>query len=371
MKYIRLLLLWFVCALFFMLFVITLSLGRLIPSIPLLVICIITSPPAGTLFKKRSVRIAMYFARGILVLVLLFAFIMLSFIHSVNEPLYKSDELKSAFIRIYDSKLGQWPVSYETRSIETECGEVFVIMSGPEDAPPLLLFHASSMGSWSWLYNIETLAQNHRTYAVDFIGEPGKSELIYSDKIPQDSKSLDEFYREIIGKLGITGNYSITGASFGGYIAVNHAILSPKRIDKIVLLSPMGLTPATSSVNTKLILYSLFPLKIFENSMLYWAMGDDPKVLNETEEWFRLVLDGVSRKGPPPLTFEPEQLKKIRTPVLLVLGSNDRLVGDPEAVKPLAENVPQIKIKVISSAHLMGCEKAGEVNTLMKEFLEE
>lgn len=371
MKSVRLIFLWFLCALFFILFAVTLSLGRLIPSIPLLVICIITSPIAGSLFKKKSVKIIMYLTRGILVLVLLFTFIMLSFIHSANQPLYKSDELKSAFSRIYDSKLQQWPVPYETKLIETECGKVFVIVSGPEDAPPVLLFHASSMGSWSWLYNVEALAQNHRTYAIDFIGEPGKSELADADKIPQDSKSLDEFYKQIIDKLGITGNYSIAGASFGGYIAVNHAILSPGRIDKIVLLGPMGLTPATSGVNAKLILYSLFPLKMFESSMLHWAMGDDPKVLNETEEWFRLVLDGVSRKGPPPLTFEPEQLKKIKTPVLLVLGSKDRLVGDPEAVRPLAENVPNIRIKVISSAHLMGCEKAGDVNTLMKEFLEE
>ena len=55
---------------------------------------------------------------------------------------------------------------------------------------------------------------------------------------------------------------------------------------------------------------------------------------------------------------------------LVVLGEKDRLVGAPELVRPLAENVPQIIIKVLSSAHFIGLEKAEEVNLLMKEFFE-
>ena len=359
---------WILCVLFLILFIITLSLGRLLPAIPILLICLVVAPLLGKLFKKKGVKIVMFFVRAILVLLLLFAFMILSVFHIGNQPLYESNEYKENLLKIYDSKLENWPVLFETRLIETECGKVHVIVSGSEDAPPLLLLHAASMSSWSWLYNVDSLAQDYRLYAIDFIGEPGKNIVSDMNKIPMDSKSLYEYYNHIISELGITEKYNIVAASFGGYIAVNQAVHSPERIDKIALLGPMGLTPATSSVNTKLMLYMLFPIKAFQDKMLNWAMGDDPRVLEETEPWFRLVLNGVTRKGAPPMTFTPEQLKDVKASVLLVLGDKDQLVGDPEIVKPLAENVPQIEIKVLPSAHLIGLEKKEEVNNLLKFF---
>jgi len=359
---------WFLCVLFFILFIITFSLGRLLPSIPLLVISLLVNPLVGGLFKRKSVRITMFFVRIILAVFMLFAFVILSFIYSSQQPLYQSSELKQKLWKIYDAKLAQWPVPNTIRIVECDYGKVHVIISGPEEAPPVLLLHAASMGGWSWLYNVEALSQDYRTYAIDYIGEPGKSVLTDMNKVPMDGKALSDLYGHIADELGISEPYYLIGASFGGYIAVNHAIHAPERIKKIALLGPMGITPATSNVNTKLILYMLFPLKPFQDKMLSWALGDNPEVLAETEEWFRLVLNGVTRKGAPPMTFTPEQLNEVKVPVLLVLGDKDQLVGDPELVKPLAENVPEIKIKTLASAHLIGLEKADEVNALVKEF---
>jgi pimeloyl-ACP methyl ester carboxylesterase len=361
---------WILSVVFFILFIITLSLGRFLPASPFLIICIIISPWFGKLFKKKGVKIAMYFVRTIFVVVLLFGFLVLSVIHIGKQPLYKSDQYKENLLKIYDSKLKTWPVPHETRLIETDAGKVHVIVCGNEDAPPLLLLHAASMSSWSWLYNVDSLAQNFRIFAIDFIGEPGKNDVTDENKIPMESKSLYKYYDILISELGITGNYNIIAASFGGYIAMNQSIHSPERIGKIALLGPMGLTPATSSVNTKLMLYMLFPVKAFQDKMLNWAMGDDPRVLKETEPWFRLVLNGVNRKGAPPLTFTPEQLNDVKASVLLILGDKDQLVGNPELVKPLAKNVPQIEIKVLASAHLIGLEKDEEVNILLNDFFE-
>lgn len=53
------------------------------------------------------------------------------------------------------------------------------------------------------------------------------------------------------------------------------------------------------------------------------------------------------------MTFTPERLQKIEIPVLLVLGAKDYLAGDPDKVKPLAKNVPEIQIEVLDSGHLI------------------
>jgi len=360
---------WILSILFFVLFVITLFLGKILPALPLLFAGLIVLPPFGRIFKKKGLRVAMVAVRILAVAVLLFAFIILSFIHSAGQPLYNSEELKSELYRIYDAKMDQWPVPHEIRNVRTAYGRVHVIVSGPEDGPPVLLLHAASMGAWSWLYNVAALSGPFRTYAVDYIGEPGKSVLDDINRLPMDGKDLSDLYSQIADELGITGSYDLVGASYGGYIALCHALHAPERVGKVALLGPMGITPATSSTSIKLVLYSLFPLKIFQNLMLSWALGEDPEVLADTEDWFRPILRGVTRKGAPPLTFKAEELREVKASVLLILGDRDKLVGDPEKVRPLAENVPGIRIEILPSAHLIGAERSVESNALLLRFL--
>ncbi len=360
---------WVLCALFMILLIITLSMGRIVPAIPLLLICVLVSPLFGSFFKTTNVKTIMYIVRTVLVLVFLFGFVMLSFIDAIKKPLYKTEQLKAEIQQIYDEKMEKWPVPYETQYVNCAGGKAFVIISGPEDAPPVLLFHAASMGSWSWLYNVQDLAKDHRVYAIDYIGEPGKSIVEDETALPFDTEGLNKMYDDIIAELGITEPYDVIGASFGGFIAMNRALHAPEEVKSVTLLGPMGMTPATSSVNTKLMLYQLFPLKPFQKNMFHWALGYDPNVINETKEWFWLVLNGVTRKGSPPNTFTPEQLQEIDIPVLLVLGDKDGLVGNPEKVIPLAENVPNITIKILPSGHLIGMEKPDTTNELIMNFI--
>jgi len=360
---------WVLSIIFLIVFFMMISIGRYLPSIAFLLMSIGTLPLYAKFFKTTGIKILMNVLRVVLVFILLLAFIVFSFIDLANKPLYLTEETHRELLRIYDQKLQSWPVSFEEKIINTEYGEVYAMISGPVEAPPVLLLHAASMGSWSWQYNVDSLSRKYRTYAIDFIGEPGKCHLNDIKHLPMDGKMLSDLYTDITDKLGITEQYSIIAASFGGYVALSHAIHESGRVDKIVLLGPMGITPATSSVNTNLILYSLFPFRMFQDDMRHWALGDDPFVAQECDEWFDLVLNGVNRKGAPPITFLTEDLQKVQSPVLLVLGTKDQLVGNPEEVKPLANNVPDIRIKVLDSAHLIGMEKSDEVNALISQFL--
>lgn len=361
---------WVLSAVFFILFIIILSLDRIVPAIPLLICTLLALPLFSLLLKSKTVKIVMLFVRGILIIVFLMAFIVLSFIDSAKQPLYKSPEVRAQLNAIYDAKLAQWPAPYELQMVDCEYGRVCVIISGPEDGPPVLLLHAASMANWSWIYNVAALSQNCRVFAIDYIGEPGKSELTDINHLPMDRQALTDLYLHVMNELGIEQS-AVIGASFGGYIATCLAVEAPERVKKIALLGPMGITPATSNVNTKLIAYMLFPLKPFQDNMFHWALGDEPQLLADTEAWFRLVLTGVTRKGAPPMTFTPDYLQQVQAPALLILGAKDQLVGDPGFVKPLAENVPDIRIEVLPSGHLIGGEMPEETNKLLLEFLEE
>jgi pimeloyl-ACP methyl ester carboxylesterase len=112
----------------------------------------------------------------------------------------------------------------------------------------------------------------------------------------------------------------------------------------------------------------MFPLGPVQTNTTHWALGHDPFVLQEYEEWFRLVMTSSFAKESAPKAFTPEQLQGMEVPVLLFLGANDNLTGSPETVRPLAEHVPDIQIEVLDTGHLIGVEDAETVNDMLLAF---
>jgi len=105
-----------------------------------------------------------------------------------------------------------------------------------------------------------------------------------------------------------------------------------------------------------------------KEQMLRWVIGDNPQVHDLCGEWLCLVTEGVTMRINAPVTFTPEQLQSLQVPVLLVLGTKDPLVGDPENVKQLARHVPDIQIEVLNTGHLISAEQPETVNTLIHDF---
>ena len=81
-----------------------------------------------------------------------------------------------------------------------------------------------------------------------------------------------------------------------------------------------------------------------------------------------MILDGVMARIADPQTFTPEQLQSMKVPILLILGRKDNLVGDPDEVKKLAQNIPDIQIKVLDSGHGLSIEQPDQVNNLILDF---
>jgi pimeloyl-ACP methyl ester carboxylesterase len=284
-----------------------------------------------------------------------------------KSSIYKNPEIEKKLMTIYENRMVQWPVPYESRYIKTQYGKVFVVISGPEDAPPLLLLHASAMANWSWLYNIEGLNKYYRTYAIDTIGDAGRSILDDVDKYPNDGQSLADLYTEIMDLLGVQ-KACFMGASQGGFISTNMALYAPERIKKLILCGPMGYTGTNISV-LRILFTTMFPVKPIQKSTTRWAFGDDPHINKVVEDWFRLILEGVISRQARPQPFSLEQLKSLNIPVLLLLGKRDGLVGNPENTKKLAKNIPDAQVEIIDTGHLISAERPDQFNKLVIDFI--
>jgi pimeloyl-ACP methyl ester carboxylesterase len=79
------------------------------------------------------------------------------------------------YFAAYDAVLRRWPAAYESRTISTSFGSTQVLISGPEGAPPFVLLHGMSMSATMWWPNIADWSRARRVYAVDTIGDVGRS----------------------------------------------------------------------------------------------------------------------------------------------------------------------------------------------------
>jgi pimeloyl-ACP methyl ester carboxylesterase len=213
---------------------------------------------------------------------------------------------------------------------------------------------------------VEELSQHYRTYAIDLISDAGKSRFASMDHIMKTGQDQADLYAEIADQLGVE-KAVVVGASEGGFIASHFALHYPERIEKLILMGPMGYAGATESV-IRIMFAAFFPLKPIQESTFKWAFSDSTKLKEEYAEWFPLTMTGLEQVKVAPLPLSTEQRQSIIIPVLFIFGERDNLVGDPEAAKALVQDIPDVRVEIVKAGHLMGGELPDECNQLILGF---
>jgi pimeloyl-ACP methyl ester carboxylesterase len=272
---------------------------------------------------------------------------------------------------LYQGYVSQWPVPVSEDEVETRYGPVHLLVSGPANGPPILLLHAASMAATSWAPNVAALSQaGFRSYAPDHIGEAGRSRLRDVHVYPRTPVEVGSVYVEIADRLGL-GPTPVIGASAGGHAALRYTLAAPDRVTRLVLLGPMGITALGVSAMARMMLASLVPTGTIARATSRWALGTDPAVGERYGLWFATVLRSMA--SPPrvarPVPLTDREMASISQPILLVLGDRDNLVGDPRRAASAAAAFPAVRMETLQSGHLLGVERATEVNKLSLEFL--
>jgi pimeloyl-ACP methyl ester carboxylesterase len=291
------------------------------------------------------------------------------------QSAFKTSEGQAAFTAAYDDAMKLWPVPYEERDIPTRFGLTHVVVSGPQDAPPLVLLHGYVATLLSWVPNIVDLSKSHRVYAIDVMGQPGKS-------IPDTPISNDADY---VAWLTATLNglhlnrIALVGTSFGGWIALNYAVAEPERVRKLVLLSAGGVLPITRQFRLRGMLMMFLPTRLTVNSFMHWAgfsatpgAADSRPILNLMYlgmRHFRIPRETL-RIAPNPLS--DDDLHEMHVPTLLLFGENEVLCDPIEALARARRLIPDFRGELIpSSSHDMCVSQRVIVDARICEFLSE
>jgi pimeloyl-ACP methyl ester carboxylesterase len=260
-------------------------------------------------------------------------------------------------------------VPFDSRLIPTQFGDTHAVVSGPPDAPPLILLHPAGLSATQWFPNVGDLSRCFRVYALDFIGDSGKGTQRQAISSPSDCA---DWLVSILDTLEIAQT-SLVGASQGGWFALNFSLSKPERVHKLVLLAPAAsLLPFRMAAYLGPRLGPYLPFAFLARPSLRGLFAKRYEVndlfVNQLAmglKYFRYQKDAVF-----PQVFHDEELRGLSVPSLILIGEEE-MVYDPKAALDRATRlIPNVQPELIPDAgHILGMEQAELVDAHILEFM--
>jgi pimeloyl-ACP methyl ester carboxylesterase len=271
------------------------------------------------------------------------------------------------YIAAYDALLARWPVPVTALDVPGEFGTTRVNVSGPEDAPPLVLVHGGRTASPGWFANAAELSREHRVYAIDTMGDPGRS--VNDGRRVRSRADLARWLDELIAALGLE-NADYCGHSFGAWQALTYALRTPRRVRRLVLLDPTQCFAGFSVSCLWHAALGFLPGGSME-SYLSWesrGAGLDPG-------WLAFQLLGsAAPTGKLIAARRPsaEQLSSLTVPVLVLLAERSRVHDLAKVREAARRTLPHAVIETLPgvSHHMIPFEHPKELNRRLLEFLD-
>ena len=264
---------------------------------------------------------------------------------------FKTPEGEAAFLAAYDEALESWPVPFERSRSRRVIGTTYVVVSGPEDAPPLVLLHGFFTTLLLWTPNIAALSKEYRVYAIDLMGNRNRS--VPGTPIA-DTDGLVEWLVETLSGLGLD-SFHLVGMSFGGWLAINLTLAAPERVKKLVLISPAAsLLPLVKQFTVRVMTTMLPPKRFWFESLMGW-MGIKG---GAGREFSQRLLDLMWLGGEHiemstetmrvmPTVFSDEELGALRPPVLLLIGENEVIYDPAKALARARRLIPDLEGELV------------------------
>jgi pimeloyl-ACP methyl ester carboxylesterase len=250
--------------------------------------------------------------------------------------------------------------------------EVFEAGSGP----PLLFLHGAG-GVPAWVGTLPLLAERFRVVAPLLPGYGRSTGLEYLDD--QWELVLHQF--DVLEALQIERPY-VVGESMGGWIAAEMAALRPQAVGRLALLAPIGLWRDEHPVadmfgmTTPEMVPLLFHDLQAPAAQQMLALGALLSDKDDRSEAQIEMLIGIARGMrtaakflfPLPETGLERRLWRIRTPTLILWGSEDRFVP-PAYGELFRDRIRAARLQLIPNAgHVLALEQPAAAARAIAEF---
>lgn len=249
------------------------------------------------------------------------------------------------------------------------------------EGPPVLLLHGWPTSSFLWRKVMVPIAQTRRVLALDL---PGFGD---SDK-PRDGYTF-RFYREVLAgfldALGID-RVGLAVHDLGGPVGLSFAVNAPQRVSALALLNTL-VYPKLSWAAAAFLLGCRLPLVrwyLTSQAGLKTAMQIG---MARRDRLTQEVIDGVCRPfvseqarkalystairlSPRGLMQIAEGLPKLKIPVRIIYGANDRILPDvAQTMAQVGRDLPQAEVTVLPGCgHFLQEDDPEQVGALLAAF---
>jgi pimeloyl-ACP methyl ester carboxylesterase len=209
-----------------------------------------------------------------------------------------------------------------------------------------------------WMRDVASLAERHRVYCVDVVGEPGLSAASRPPLVPA---TYARWLGDVFDGLGLA-RASLIGISLGGWISLAFATANPARVNGLVLINPGGVGRTKAGFVFKAGALMLMG-KWGRRKALMLAVGPirerpDAAALEIARFSLLIFAHFKPRRDRIPV-FDDEALRTLTMPVLAIVGAQDALLDSKETQARLEQSAPHATVRLVADAgHVIRVETA-------------
>jgi pimeloyl-ACP methyl ester carboxylesterase len=294
----------------------------------------------------------------------------------------KISKFKNQAARIFveqwiDATIENSALTYQKLDVATSFGRTRVLaVNHSEIHLPSLIYipGARTCGAFLNLSNqLQILSDEYRIYLLDVVGQIGMSD----GNCPNlKDYSYGVWLDEVCQKLGIERAVFV-GASFGGQIIIKLAAVAPDKIEKAVLMNPIGFSNISFA---PLNLYRtlapvIFPTrKTVDNFLkhIIFAPNDGISVATKkcVADFIENAVKNFQFAGEYPSKLNDMEIKKLTAETHLIVGESDGLIPFQKTIKRAKELLSNLKsvTNFLDQAH--GIEVSSDAIFRLQEILD-
>ncbi len=264
---------------------------------------------------------------------------------------FKSSKLKDLYETYISNDEKRWPVDSKNYYVKTCYGDTFVREHGEGEA--LVLLPGIQCSSLSYSRMIEGLSKEFKVYAVDIIGDYGRSYLSTPITEPRDYVL---WLNDLFNKLKLGKSTNLMGTSMGAWLLSLYAAEYGTR-GKLVLISPVGtVAPVSTQWMIKGLIMTALPFlkkKILDSTFKDFIKinPNAGEILeNEVYRHGRIISKCFNPQRPQlPTKLPEEKLENIGSDILYFVGENETMYKAEEGIRYFNEHVKNGTVEKIQN----------------------
>lgn len=265
-----------------------------------------------------------------------------------ESAMFVNEEKRAKMIAWCERFRERLAVEPELRDLETSFGATRVLVTGPEDAPPLVVLHGMMASAAHVLPELGALTETRRVHAVDVLGQ---SPCSADKRLDLEDGSYARWTVEVLDQLGLD-RAPIFGISWGGFVACRTAIAAPERVKQLVMMVPAGLVKngfwaGMRDAGWAFMTYKMFPTEARKDRFMRTLFTTlDPEWVAFIDDAFRSFKMDI--RIPP--TATDAELASIQCPTLVLGAERDASFPGEALIARVRSCVPAAEVELIEGA---------------------